>query len=104
VHQGSRTNLLGEQADPQLVQLLSNEKQVTSQTPPTFIFQTDGDKTVPAENSVMFYLALRKAGVPAEMHIYERGPHGVGLGTRDAILATWPERLAGWLSLRGLSK
>ena len=103
-HEGSRRMLLGDQPDPQLVQLLSNEKQVTAQTPPTFIFQTDADKTVPAENSVLFYLALRKAGVQAEMHVYERGPHGVGLGTRDAILATWPDRLADWLSLRGLTK
>jgi acetyl esterase/lipase len=104
VHEGSRRMLLGDQPDPQLVQLLSNEKQVTAQSPPTFIFQTDGDKTVPAENSVLFYLALRKAGVQAEMHIYERGAHGAGLGTKDAILASWPDRLADWLSLRGLTK
>jgi len=102
VHQGSRTNLLGEQADPQLVQLLSNEKQVTSQTPPTFIFQTDGDKTVPAENSVMFYLALRKAGVPAEMHIYADGPHGVGLAATDLVLSSWPRHLEEWMQARGL--
>jgi acetyl esterase/lipase len=103
-HQGSRTMLLGDQPDPQLVELLSNEKHVSAQTPPTFIFQTDADKTVPAENSVLFYLALRKAGVPAEMHIYERGGHGAGLGIRDPILASWPGRLADWLSLRGLSR
>ena len=95
--------LLGAEPDPQLVQLLSNEKHVTAQTPPTFIFQTDADKTVPAENSVLFYLALRKAGVPAEMHIYERGGHGAGLGIKDPILATWPARLADWLKLRGLT-
>jgi acetyl esterase/lipase len=103
-HQGSRTMLLGNEPDPQLVQLLSNEKRVTAQTPPTFIFQTTEDKTVPAENSVLFYLALRKAGVPAEMHIYERGPHGVGLGGKDEILVTWPPRMADWLKLHGLAK
>jgi acetyl esterase/lipase len=103
-HQGSRTNLLGDQPDPQLVQLLSNEKRVTAQTPPTFIFHTDADKGVPAENSVLFYLALRKAGVPAEIHVYERGPHGVGLSPNDAIVATWADRMGDWLSLRGLTK
>jgi acetyl esterase/lipase len=102
-HQGSRKNLLGEQPDPKLVQNLSNETQVSSQTPPTFLFLTDGDKAVPAENSVMFYLALRKAGVPAEMHIYERGPHGVGLASKDPVLSTWGDRLADWLGLRGLT-
>ena len=64
----------------------------------------DADKTVAAENSVLFYLALRKAGVAAEMHIYERGAHGAGLGVKDAILASWPSRLADWMSLRGLTK
>ncbi len=101
VHKGSRQNLLGDQPDPQLVENLSNETQVTAQTPPTFLFLTNEDKAVPAENAVLFYLALRKAGVPAELHIYERGPHGVGLGQKDAVLATWPARLADWLKLRG---
>jgi len=103
-HQGSRNMLLGNEPDPQLIQLLSNEKRVTAETPPTFIFQTTEDKTVPAENSVLFYLALRKAGVPAEMHIYERGPHGVGLGGKDEILVTWPPRMADWLKLHGFTK
>jgi acetyl esterase/lipase len=103
-HEMSRRMLLGDQPDPKLVQLLSNEKQVTAQTPPTFLFHTDGDKSVPAENSVFFYLALRKAGVPAEMHVYQRGAHGAGLGVKDAILASWPARLADWLSLHELSK
>jgi acetyl esterase/lipase len=103
-HEMSRRMLLGDQPDPKLVQLLSNEKQVTAQTPPTFLFHTDGDKAVPSENSVQFYLALRKAGVPAEIHVYERGAHGAGLGVKDAILASWPARLGDWLSLHGLSK
>jgi acetyl esterase/lipase len=82
-HGGSLRNLLGDSPDPKLVESLSNEKQVTSQTPPTFLFQTDSDRVVPSENSVLFYLALRKAGVPAELHIYERGNHGVGLAQQD---------------------
>ena len=101
-HQGSRRNLIGENADPKLVENLSNELQVTAQTPPTFLFHTTTDATVPVENSVMFYSALRKAGVPAELHIYERGPHGVGLAQNDEALSSWPARLADWLRIRGL--
>lgn len=100
VHKGSRKNLLGETPDPKLVELLSNEKQVTKDTPPTFLFHTDEDKGVPPENSILFYLALRKAGVPAELHIYEKGPHGVGLGWSDLSLSSWPARLADWLKRR----
>ncbi|MEJ7607294.1 MAG: prolyl oligopeptidase family serine peptidase [Bryobacteraceae bacterium] len=92
----------GRHFDPKLAENLSNEKQVTSETPATFLFHTDEDSGVPAENSVAFYLALRKAKVPAELHIYEKGKHGVGLAQSDAILSTWPARLADWLRTRGL--
>ena len=101
-HKGSRRNLLGDNPDPALVENLSNEKQVTAQTPPTFLFHTNEDQGVPAENSVLFYLALRRAGVPAELHIYERGRHGVGLAPNDSVLSSWPQRLADWLRVRGL--
>jgi acetyl esterase/lipase len=101
-HKGSRRNLLGDNPDPALVENLSNEKQVTAQTPPTFLFHTNEDAGVPAENSVLFYLALRRAGVPAELHIYERGRHGVGLAPNDPVLSSWPQRLADWLRVRGL--
>jgi acetyl esterase/lipase len=101
-HQGSLHNLLGANPDPKLMQSLSNELQVTAQTPPTFLFHTTEDKTVPVENSVLFYLALRKAGVAAEMHIFERGPHGVGLALRDPALGMWPELLTNWFRARGL--
>lgn len=101
-HKGSVQSLLGDKPDPKLAENLSNELQVTAQTPPTFIFHTTEDKTVPVENSVLFYLALRKAGVPAEMHIFERGPHGVGLALNNPVLAMWPELLANWLRSRGL--
>jgi acetyl esterase/lipase len=100
-HAGSKKNLLGENPDPLLVENLSNELQVTKDTPPTFLFHTTTDATVPVENSVMFYSALRKAGVPAEMHIYERGPHGVGLAPSDPVLSSWPGRLADWLRIHG---
>lgn len=101
-HKGSLQNLLGDNPDPKLVESLSNELQVTAGTPPTFLFHTTADATVPVENSVLFYLALRKAGVPAEMHIYEHGPHGVGLAQTDEALSSWPARLADWLRGRGL--
>ena len=102
VHKGSRRNLLGDTPDEKLMESLSNEKQVTKETPPTFLFHTDADTGVPPENSVLFYLALRKAGVPAEMHIYEKGRHGVGLAPKDPILSSWAARLTDWFSTRGL--
>ena len=75
---------------------------MTAQTPPTFLFHTNADTGVPAENSVAFYLALRKAGVPAELHIFEKGPHGVGLALNDPALSLWPTLLANWFRTRGL--
>lgn len=101
-HGGSRRNLLGENPDPKLVDLLSNELQVTARTPPTFLFHTTDDGAVPVENSVQFYLALRKAGVPAEMHLFEKGRHGVGFAPSDPVLSVWPTLLEGWLRARGL--
>ncbi len=101
-HQGSKKNLIGENPDTKLADSLSNELQVTAQTPPTFLFHTTADRTVPVENSVLFYMALRKAGVPAEMHIYADGPHGVGLASTDLALSSWPRRLEEWMRGRGL--
>jgi acetyl esterase/lipase len=103
VHRGSRDMLLApDQQHPDVLASLSNDTQVTGDTPPTFLFHTDADAGVPAENSVTYYLALRRAKVPAELHVYEPGGHGVGLGGTDPALVTWPERLAGWLRTRGL--
>jgi acetyl esterase/lipase len=101
-HQGSVTNLLGENPDPKLREELSNELQVKPQTPPTFLFTTSGDTAVLAENSFAFYLALRKAGVPAEMHIFESDLHSVGLALNDPALDEWPTLLANWLRGKGL--
>jgi acetyl esterase/lipase len=103
-HQGSKDNLLGENAPADLARSLSPDLAVTNQTPPTFIFQTNADTTVPAENAVHYYLALRKAGVPAEMHIFQNGPHGVGLALDDPALGQWPALLLDWLRTRGLVK
>ena len=101
-HQGSRTNLLGDHPDPELAKQLSGENAVTATTPPTFLFQTTEDTTVPAENSVYYYLALRKAGVPAEMHVFEKGAHGLGLANDNPALSEWSKLLANWLRLHGI--
>ena len=107
-HRGSQNNLLGQEPDAKLVRSLSNEKQVTPETPPTFLFHTDEDKGVPSENSIFFYLALRRAGVPAEMHIYQKGPHGVGLCTgighakKIPGTDTWSKCCEAWLAGLGM--
>jgi acetyl esterase/lipase len=101
-HGGSVRNLLGEGPDPALLDLLSNERHVTSDTPPTFLFHTTTDTAVPPEHSVRFYLALVRAGVATELHIFERGPHGVGLAFGDRALGAWPALLTEWLRGRGL--
>jgi acetyl esterase/lipase len=101
-HLSSAQALLGELPDPKLLAYLSNETQVTPQTPPTFIFSTSADTTVPSENSVAFYLALHKAHVPAELHIFQKGPHGVGLDLGDPALGEWPKLLINWLRGLGL--
>jgi len=100
-HKGSLRNLLGDNPDPVLVQNLSNELAVTPYTPPTFLFHTDDDSGVPPQNSVLYYLALKAAGVPAEMHIYAHGRHGVGLAPKDPVLGTWPARLKDWMTVQG---
>jgi acetyl esterase/lipase len=98
----SRKNLLGESPEPKLVQALSNETQVTPHTPPTFLFHGGADIDVAPENSVLFYLALRQARVPAELHIFSNGEHGVGLALGDPALAEWPVLLRNWLRRLGL--
>jgi acetyl esterase/lipase len=100
-HLGSKRNLLGENPDPALVNALSAEQQVTPGTPPTFLFATTDDKTVPVANSVMFYEALVRAGVPAEMHLFQHGAHGAGLAVANPQLSVWPELLIKWMRERG---
>jgi len=100
-HQGSKTNLLGDTPDPQLARSLSSDTQVTSETPPTFIYHTNADTAVPVENSVAYFLALRKAGVPAELHVFKDGAHGTGLAQDIPALAPWPTLLANWLRASG---
>jgi acetyl esterase/lipase len=100
-HVGSRNNLLGSNPPADLVELLSNEKQVTPQTPATFLFHTADDAAVNVENSMLFAAALRKANVEYELHIFEKGPHGVGLAQNNQTLSIWPMLLESWLRTRG---
>jgi acetyl esterase/lipase len=101
VHLGSKRNLLGDNPDPGLVSSMSDETQVTPQTPPTFLFATTDDKTVPVANSVMFYEALVRAGVPVEMHLFQHGAHGAGLAAANPQLSVWPDLLIKWMRERG---
>jgi acetyl esterase/lipase len=96
-HVGSRNNLLGKNPDAKLVESLCNEKMVTADTPPTFLTHTREDKGVPAANSELFYDACKKAGVPTEIHLYDKGQHGLGLGKKDMEFAQWPSRCEEWL-------
>lgn len=101
-HAGSKKNLLGENPSVELAQLMSNELQVTDNTPPTFIFHTGDDTGVPVENAIAFYAACRQHKVPAELHVYQFGPHGVGLAPGDAAINTWKNHAHDWLRNSGL--
>ncbi len=98
-HAGSRRNLLGGDvpADSYKARQVSTELQIRPDTPPTFLFHTGEDTAVPVENSILFYLGVHQLGIPAEMHIYQKGPHGVGLMQGDPILGTWGGHLKAWL-------
>ena len=105
-HQGLKNNLLGKDPSPELVRLLSNELQVTPETPPCFLFHTFEDTAVPVENSLRFAAALRKAGVPFDLHIYQKGRHGIGLGDKPpfAHIHPWANDCLFWLKERGFVK
>lgn len=96
-HGGSRNNLLGNEPSPELVELMSNEQQVTSLVPPTFLVHADDDQAVLPENSVRFYLACRKAEVPAELHLYLKGGHGFGMRPSAGPAAKWTESCEKWM-------
>lgn len=101
-HGGSKANLLGPKPDPKLVELLSNEKQVTKETPPCFVWSTGDDKAVPVTNSLRFVTALQQNGIAYDFHVYQKGPHGIGLSEgRNGIPANdvhpWGKDLLYWL-------
>lgn len=99
-HQGSRDRLLGPAPGDALLQDMSLELQVKPDTPPTFIWSTNADATVPVENSLLFAEALRRAGVPFALHIYEQGAHGLGLGRPDRPAPPWASQLLYWFGER----
>jgi acetyl esterase/lipase len=102
-HQGSKNNLLGKDPNEDLLKLLSNELQVTSNTPPCFIWHTWEDKAVRVENSLQFASALTRMGVPFDLHVYERGRHGIGLADKAPFTNAhpWSKDLVFWLKGRG---
>jgi len=99
-HAGSKNNLLGKDPDPALVKLLSNELQVAKDTPPCFLWHTWEDKAVKVENSLEFAAALRAAGVPFDLHVYQKGAHGMGLGKNHP----WAQDCVFWLKAQGFVK
>jgi len=99
-HMGSRNNLIGKQPSEEMAKLYSNELQVTANTPPTFLIHATDDQSVPVENSLLYYEALKKNKVPTEMHIYPAGGHGFGLANGNRSLESWPVLLIEWM--RGL--
>jgi acetyl esterase/lipase len=98
---GALSSLIGEKAAAQLRDDLSPDKHVSARTPPYFIYATTFDQSVPVLSSVSFYTALVRAGVPAELHIFQQGPHGTALGQSYPELAAWPDLLENWLRLNG---
>lgn len=101
-HKGSARNLLGDNPTHEQLESLSSDTRVTSETPPVFLFHTAEDVGVPAENSVAFFAACLKHKVPAELHVYQQGPHGVGLANEHPALAQWIDQAGTWLRQNGL--
>jgi acetyl esterase/lipase len=102
VHAGSRKALLGSAPAAADVQLMSPERQVTARTPPTLLIHTQADQAVPVENSILFYQALTRNKVPAEMILFEQGSHGMGMRDGLGTASYWPRRAEHWLRMRGL--
>jgi acetyl esterase/lipase len=95
------SSLLGENPSAELIEEMTPDKHVTAHTPPYFLYATTTDRSVPVLSSVVFYTALVRAGVPAELHIFQEGPHGTALGQAYPALSAWPELLENWLRLNG---
>ncbi len=100
-HVGSRENLLGDNPDKKLVEHFSTELQVNKNTPPAFLVCAEDDHSVPIENSIQYFLALKKYNIPAELHIYEKGGHGFGLAKNGGTESDWPEACLRWLKMNG---
>ena len=96
-HAGSKTALLGENPDPDLVTLFSNELQVTPNTPPAILIHSEDDRSVPVENSLAYFRALRANKITSELHVYPYGGHGYSLAIGQGHLSTWPDRVIEWI-------
>lgn len=102
-HIGSRDNLIGKNPSPEKIKYYSNEWQVTKQTPPTFLVHAKDDDVVKVANSIAFYNALQKNGVPAEIHFYEQGGHGFGMHNKRSA-DQWMDWLQAWMKKNGWAK
>ncbi len=101
-HKGSQKNLLGDNASEELIESLSNAKQVSDQTPPTFLFHTAEDTAVPPQNSLVYAMACATHSVPVELHLFPQGRHGIGLGKSIPGASQWPNLCAEWLTRLGM--
>ncbi|MGD8780634.1 MAG: alpha/beta hydrolase [Ignavibacteria bacterium] len=102
-HPGSKRSLLGETPDQEVIERFSNELQIDENTPPAFLIHSEDDETVPVENSINYFLALRKYKIPAELHLYEKGWHGYGLAKESGgTESNWPDACLAWLKAKGL--
>lgn len=100
-HVGSRQNLLGKSPDKNLIEHFSNELQVNENTPPAFLVHSADDKSVPVQNSINYFLSLKKFNIPSELHIYEKGGHGYGLAEKGESESHWSEACVNWLKMHG---
>ena len=103
-HRGSEVNLLGENASKETLLQFASERNVRNDTPPTFLMHTVEDKPVPVENALVFYQAMVAKGVPGELHVYQKGPHGVGLAKSIPGTSEWPAACQRWLVNLGVLK
>jgi acetyl esterase/lipase len=100
-HMGSRNNLIGKEPSEESIKHFSNELQINEKTPPAFLVHSADDKTVPVKNSMAYFDALNKFGIPAEMHIYQKGGHGYGLSVGKGTQASWPGLCIKWMKENG---
>lgn len=100
-HKGTRTNLLGDNPSEDQVRRFSNDQQITADTPPAFLVHSSDDKVVPVLNSLLYYQGLQKNNIPAEMHVFQKGGHGYGLGRNQGTELAWPSLCLSWMKQMG---
>jgi acetyl esterase/lipase len=100
-HAGSRGNLIGENPSEEAIKRFSNELQITENTPPAYLVHSGDDKSVPVKNSIVYYEGLQKLGIPAELHIFQKGGHGYGMSVNRGTQSSWPDLCLKWMKLSG---